>query len=265
MEESFGDAPADVQDQPSADVTTAPSSETSAVEAPEYFSENFDPNTLPPELQSAYKQMHGDYTRKTQTLAEQRKATENAQSFFDALQSEDQRASALQQIAEAFGPDAVLEALGYSTDSDDDVEAESLDPGEQALQAIEELKAQQAAAQAEAKRVQHFAAIDQHVETTLDSYAKDHGLDKVPDELRALAIDLGSAMAIKANQEDGLPQVAEALQKLDAMWEQRQKDWVQSKQAQKVAPGGQPGVEQFDINNPDETIARMAAILDAGS
>lgn len=52
----------------------APESGTSEVEQPratepDTFS-NIDPNTLAPELQAIYKQMQGDYTRKTQTLAE---------------------------------------------------------------------------------------------------------------------------------------------------------------------------------------------------
>lgn len=35
------------------------------------FTERFDPNSLPPELEPAYKLMQADYTRKTQQLAEQ--------------------------------------------------------------------------------------------------------------------------------------------------------------------------------------------------
>lgn len=36
---------------------------------PPSFSENFDPNSLPPELVPAYRQMQADYTRKTQEVA----------------------------------------------------------------------------------------------------------------------------------------------------------------------------------------------------
>lgn len=46
-----------------------------ATPAEENFS-NVDPNQLPPELQAIYKSLQGDYTRKTQELAEQRKLYE---------------------------------------------------------------------------------------------------------------------------------------------------------------------------------------------
>ena len=39
-------------------------------QAEDSFAERFDPNTLPPELQSAYKLMQADYTRKRQADAE---------------------------------------------------------------------------------------------------------------------------------------------------------------------------------------------------
>jgi len=38
---------------------------------------NVDPNTLPPELQSIYKSLQGDYTRKTQEIAQERKLFES--------------------------------------------------------------------------------------------------------------------------------------------------------------------------------------------
>lgn len=40
------------------------------------FASGFDPSKLPPELQQAYKQMQGDYTKKTQELAEARRFQE---------------------------------------------------------------------------------------------------------------------------------------------------------------------------------------------
>src|SRR4051812_1406642 len=117
--ETPSEAPAAAQDQPVDVSTEAPSPvETSAPVEAEQFSENFDPTTLPEELQPAYKQMHGDYTRKTQALSEQRKEAENAVAFIESLRSEEHRQAALQQLAEDIGPDAVLEALGYTTDDD---------------------------------------------------------------------------------------------------------------------------------------------------
>jgi hypothetical protein len=66
-------------------------------EVPEdsFTGSDFNPDLLPPELQDGWKSLQGDYTRKTQELAEQRKALEalgspeelqQAQEFFQSLQ-----------------------------------------------------------------------------------------------------------------------------------------------------------------------------------
>lgn len=47
----------------------------------ETFANNFDPKTLPPELQQAYKQMQSDYTKKTQEIAEVRRNAESYQRY----------------------------------------------------------------------------------------------------------------------------------------------------------------------------------------
>lgn len=49
---------------------------TSVEEPSEPFTQAFDPKTLAPELQPAYKQMQADYTRKTQEIAEIRRNAE---------------------------------------------------------------------------------------------------------------------------------------------------------------------------------------------
>src|SRR4051812_17293053 len=42
---------------------------------------SIDPNSLPPELLPIYKSLQGDYTRKTQGLAEERKAFEQLEEY----------------------------------------------------------------------------------------------------------------------------------------------------------------------------------------
>lgn len=56
--------------------------------ATESFTDKVDPSKLPPELQNIYKSMQADYTRKTQKLAEERRAYERQlQELREALKS----------------------------------------------------------------------------------------------------------------------------------------------------------------------------------
>lgn len=68
---------------------------TSPDVAEDSFTDRFNPDLLPPELQDGWKSLQGDYTRKTQELAEQRKAYEQlgtpeelqqAREFYQSLQ-----------------------------------------------------------------------------------------------------------------------------------------------------------------------------------
>lgn len=76
------------QDQPEATADEQTSVESDIVEGEDQaedkpqsetestFTDKFDPNSLPPELATAYKQMQADYTRKTQEIAQMRKQFE---------------------------------------------------------------------------------------------------------------------------------------------------------------------------------------------
>ena len=45
------------------------------------FDENFDPKTLPPELQAGYKQMHGAFTKRMQAISQDRDLLDQAKRF----------------------------------------------------------------------------------------------------------------------------------------------------------------------------------------
>jgi hypothetical protein len=69
-----------------ASTPTPSSSGESAGATPAPVADSFtsiDPNTLPPELQAAYKSMQGDYTRKTQELSQLRSLQEQLGDSFD--------------------------------------------------------------------------------------------------------------------------------------------------------------------------------------
>lgn len=67
-------------DQSKADTDQGTSSQSD-----DSFATNFDPKNLPDELKPVYKQMQGDYTRKTQDIASQRKQYERVQQYMPLL------------------------------------------------------------------------------------------------------------------------------------------------------------------------------------
>lgn len=63
---------------------TGSSADGQAVQAaptPQPFEENFDPKTLPPELQAGYKQMHSAFTKRMQGISQDRDLLEQAKQF----------------------------------------------------------------------------------------------------------------------------------------------------------------------------------------
>ena len=80
-----------------------------------------DPNEIPESLQPIYKQMQGDYTRKTQELAAQRKKVEAYDAFMQNPQA------SIQQMAQQYGitlqqaAEAKAEAQEFNPQSWDDV------------------------------------------------------------------------------------------------------------------------------------------------
>ena len=61
------------------------------------FDENFDPKTLPPELQAGYKQMHGAFTKRMQAMSQDRELLDQAKRFVaDPI-------TGMQQMARQYG------------------------------------------------------------------------------------------------------------------------------------------------------------------
>jgi hypothetical protein len=67
--------------QGTADGSSASTGQAAAAPAAQMFDEHFDPKTLPAELQPAYKQMHGVFTRKMQSFSQDRDLLDQAKSF----------------------------------------------------------------------------------------------------------------------------------------------------------------------------------------
>lgn len=245
---------APVQEQPT-EATGAPST-GEATSTPEFFSENFDPSTLSDELAPAYKQMQGAFTKKTQELAEQRKAAEAATSFFDDLGNDETRAQAIGWLAENYGEQAVLEALGYATDeeepSEDNADDAFRDPR------VDELLAQR---EAEAKAKQEadwLSNVERSVEAQFKEVKSPLGSDLSEAERNWIT---SYAVAGFEPGPDGAPQVAKAAQELQSLYDHWQKGYVESKKAPHISSVGQSAIKTPNLDNAEERQAWMAQRL----
>ncbi len=96
---------APASNQPDAGASASQGQPTEGATASDTFLEKLDPNALPPELVPYYRSMQGDYIRKTQEIAEQRKAIEGldpvearqALEFVQALNTDPQYALQVHQ------------------------------------------------------------------------------------------------------------------------------------------------------------------------
>lgn len=150
----------------SQEVTEAPQTEASS---------EFDLSQLPEEargwLERREKEMQGDYTRKTQTLAEQRKEIEPWLEWAEALQQPETRAEALQALAEVIPPDEYLEAIAAldGEDYDEDSEGQLPDEVQWLLQKEQEREEQ--------REEQELVAFAESFHEEIQGYAKEKNLD----------------------------------------------------------------------------------------
>lgn len=238
-EEDVVPAPAN-EDQPE---VSAPDAGTSAEVAP--FDEGFDPSSLPDELQDRYRQMQGDYTRKTQDLADQRKQAEQATSFLDALQSDspDQQAFAIQSLANALGPEVVLNALGYEADDPDapDLGQEEVEPVHYDPRVDQLLEEKESA---------EFEARLEAIETDIRSKITSAG-EFTPEEQELL---FNAVLA--SEPKDNAPDVAGVVAQYQAVIDGRIKDYRDTKRGAPAAPlQGVSGVPAPDLTNQKSRLA----------
>lgn len=230
-------------------------------EAPDYGNlltqENFDPASLPEELRPAYNQLRADYTRKTQDLAAQRTEAEQALAFVGALNSDEDRAQALASLAEAFGPEAILEALGYELDGNGTPSGQPAPPEAQQPfadprvdQIMERFSAEDQARQ-EAELVARIEAFAENEFTRL-------GVDD--DDVKELILGRAAVYELDSN---GLPQIEAAAKDVGRVLEaQRAGIFAQKGGAPAPPVSGSPGqTQQVDFSDADARQAHMARLM----
>lgn len=240
---------APVQEQPT-EATGAPST-GEATSTPEFFNENFDPSTLSDELAPAYKQMQGAFTKKTQELAVQRKEAESAQALIRDLGNDETRPQALQWIAENYGEQAVLEALGYATDEEpsEDNADEFRDPR------VDELLAQQEQERTQREEAEWLSKVEKSVDQQFESVKSPLGSDLSEIEKQWIT---SYAIAGLEPGADGAPQVAEAGKVLQSLYDHWQQGYVESKRAPHVSSVGQSAVKTPNLDSAEDRQAWMA-------
>lgn len=240
--------------------TSATQQQATTDEAPDPFGDNFDPSSLPPELQPAYKQLRGDYTRKTQELAEQRKQAESANALIADLQSEDpdtnQQALAWMAEKGLLTPEQTAEVFGWDIEQPQDDEGFD-DPTAAMRQEWEQFKAER-----EAERQQ----------AQLDAYVAQEE-QRANDEFTKIEADLGSALSDRAKTlivsravaaANGQPlDIRAAFDELEAEWNDRQQQWANGKTAPVNPGGGQTATEVPDLANERQRVDYMAEQIEA--
>ena len=209
---------------------------------------------LPPELESRYKSMQADYTRKTQEIAELRREAEAATEFFNALSDEEMRDDALRQLAEYVGPETLAAAAGFEVGEDN--------PEQDFSQFEEEVKdprVDQLAAEWESyKEAQQEQAILQEIESFTDGEMTRLGVEDEAEQRAVLSI----AATMDLDRE-GFPQLEAAKQMLDELYGSKQKQWIDSKKAPRQPLQGEQADEGYDFSNEDERRKRIAALIEA--
>lgn len=239
------DTPEQTQDIPVQSEVEAAPTPTAEQESFSKFNLNDVPDEHREYVESAYKQLQGDYTRKTQELAAQRR-------FFENFQNPDSRKDALSYLSDqAGGEQAILEALGYAVDEDepdtpDFSLEEEQDPVQILMQRLEALEAERNQSLAQRQEAEQMARLESSVEEQFSGLTEaGHSLS---DEDKAALVAL--AVSNFPPGPDGAPQIQAAFEFDQKRWEARQKAWAESKKAPHVSSVGKSAIPTPDLSDP---------------
>jgi hypothetical protein len=195
--------------------------------------------------QEVKKHFQGDYTRKTQSFAQERQEAEQAQQIIEALANPQSQADVLKH----FGINLV----------DDSEEGEELFAGEpDPNQRIDQLEQQLAGQQQEQQAIQASEQELVYIASEIEALEKGQDEEFSAEEQQFLA-DIARANPAQ----NGAPDVKRAAQLLSGLYDQRQKAWIESKKAPRRPANGTPASKAADLTNPEERRRVMAEAADA--
>jgi hypothetical protein len=217
------------------------------------------------------KQVQGDYTRKTTTLAEQRRAVEaeaaqvaEMAETFKQLENEDTRDAAIETLIGKYGytlEEAEAEADAAETEAETPGTAEFRDPRVDELLAQQEAAKQaQAEAEAAAEREAHNDRIMDHVDTGLEAFAEKLGVDELRPGQRRQIIAIAASLP---RLEGDLPNMEAAIAEYEAEVAADQAAYLASKRGTTPVVAGQSGSPSFDPRDPKQRLAQANRVAEA--
>lgn len=212
-----------------------------------------------PHVELYVKQVQGDYTRKTQQLAEDRKAVKDFQELVGRLESEDTRDEAMAEFARKYGYEFGDEPPG-THEEDEEFDENFRDPRvDKLVQRFDEQEqARRDAEQAEAQAAQD-AEILGAVDTALDAYAQKQGVKELRPGTRQSIIAIAAAIP---RLDDGLPDMEGAITAYEAEVAAEVKAYIDSKRATVPDASGSSGALTFDPRDEKERLKAMNAIAE---
>jgi len=213
---------------------------------------NGNPEELPDEVKPIYKNLQADYTRSKQSIAEERREAQQATEFWNAIRSQDP--NAIRQIADVYGQETVLDALGYALDEDEP--SEPVDPLEELRAKVEGLEGQLTQKEQKAQEEALLSQIEADITKQFSGLDLD---DKEQEIVTAHALTAGYVTP------EGFPDVKKAYEDFTGVLEGRQKKWVEGKRAPRTPVQGTAGSEKIDFSNEDARRALIASMLEANS
>lgn len=241
---------ADGGDPPAPEAPEAEAPDTS--EGEEESFPDFDLSEVPEDHREALEShaqkvkahFQGAFTKKSQSLAEQRRESERNAGIVEALLDPQSLPSLLKQAG--YSEQEVLDMFGYQTDDDDPDELE--DEEEFRDPRVDELLQDRQAEQRQGE-------VGQFVEGEIAKLAKERGSDIPDDEQQALDF-IGQGLS---GQE--VPDIQAASQFLEGVVKARVNAILESKKNAPRAPGGgKPGSRTVDLSKEsrEDRVARMA-------
>lgn len=200
--------------------------------------ESFDLSQVPDDadrewFESQVKNLRSDYTRKTQTLAEQRKQVQQVQEIIEAVRDPQHP-----KYAEA------MEYLGLelADDDDDPDDFDADDPVAKLEREVAELRRERQQEQMTAQQQAQAEALENTLVERIDEVQNAEGREFSEPELKFI-------LNYKAG-DDGLPDVRAGVEGLKEYLKAQRQDWANSKKNPPRGPGaGVPGSRELDITD----------------